>query len=453
MFNLSSLTSFAAIGGILAIVTAGWTHVKTVFSHLSSVLIVRSETSPFIGAAVYDYLRRNWRLLPSNTLLYRHAWMRVDGSHDLKCVPFRTLNYRSAIFTRGFSFIVCSENGNGFNFWGIRGLFNSDDMIRDAVSQFKSATLGTRKESQFRVIDLMGQEKGFGAASFAKIGKGGNSIGEDSPSSTSDSYSVQPDLDLPLIYSRESLLNTETRDPFEHLFYESYVHRAIENAVAWYENEEWYAKRGLPWRLGWLLSGPGGTGKSVLGQAMAELLGVRLYRYFLSTMSDQELVEEWGNMTTPCVVLFEDFDNIFHGRENQTAHKTLSFDTILNVMSGVQTRSGIFIVVTTNHPEWIDPALGAIPDENAHGAQVSTRPGRLDVSLHLGFIGAENRRRMAERMLSDWPDLHAEALAVEGELTPSQFQEICRAKALTRISEEKRAKIVSIVPDSQSKAA
>ena len=141
---------------------------------------------------------------------------------------------------------------------------------------------------------------------------------------------------------------------------------------------------------------------------------------------------------------FEDFDNVFVGRENQTAHKSLSFDTILNALSGVQTRSGVFLIVTTNHPEKLDSAMGTAPRFEDAGvtSAVSTRPGRLDVEIHLGLMGTSNRLRMADKMLSDWQDLHQEVMGIEGDFTPAQFQEICTQRALVRIAEERRASVI-----------
>lgn len=446
MFTFSSLGSVAAVGGIVALISAGWGHAKTVFAHLSSVLIVRGSSNYFLKQAIYSHLRRKWRLLPSNVASYRHLWMRVNGSNDQKCVPFRMPNHGSAIFVRKWTFIVFSSEGEG-KFWGIRGLIDLDKMVADAVREYPNASRGTKRESQFRVIQLLGEEKsatgyGGGNSGLTKRSSGGDEPAE----ASSDISEPQPDVDLPLIYARSELLAKNVRDPFAHLFYEPYVHRAIESAETWFDNEEWYVSRGLPWRLGWLLSGPPGTGKSMLVQAISEKLGVRLYMFNLATMSDQEFRSEWANMTTPCVACFEDFDNVFVGRENQTAHKSLSFDTILNALSGVQTRSGVFLIVTTNHPEKLDSAMGTAPrfDEAGLSSAVSSRPGRLDVEIHLGLMGFDNRMRMADKMLSDWPDLHEEVMTIVGEFTPAQFQEICTQRALARIAAQQRARVAAI---------
>lgn len=441
MVTLSSFTSIAAVGGIVALISAGWSHVKVVFAHLSSVLVVRASSNYFLKQAIYSHLRRNWRLLPSNAAEYRHLWMRVNGSNDQKCVPFRMPNTGSAIFVRRHQFIVFNNEGDG-KFWGLRGLVDLDKLVADAVREYPAASRGTKRQSQFRVIQLMGDEK---SANGYSVGTAVAKRNSDDSESPADSLGTepQPDIDKPLIYRREELLTKDVRDPLAQLFYEPYVYRAIESAETWFDSEDWYVSRGLPWRLGWLLSGPAGTGKSALVQAIAEKLGVRLYMYNLATMSDQEFRNEWNNMTTPCVACFEDFDNVFVGRENQTAHKSLSFDTILNALSGVQTRSGVFLIVTTNHPEKLDSAMGTAPRFEDAGvtSAVSTRPGRLDVEIHLGLMGVPNRRRMADKMLSDWQDLHAEVMAIEGEYTPAQFQEICTQRALVRIAEERKGKL------------
>lgn len=441
MLTFSSLGSIAAVGGIVALISAGWGHAKTIFNHLSSVLIVRASSSYQINTSVYMHLRRHWRLVPSNAIEYKHLWMRVNGSNDQKCVPFKMPNSTSTIFVKGWRFVVYHPDGK---FWSLRGMLNLDQLVSTAVVEWRdSSRINKRRESSYRVIQVMGEEKGMGA--FAAAGTAMKRANSTLDEASSDSpagggFEPMPEIDTALIYSRESLVRQDLRNPFDQLFYEPHVYRAVESAQTWFDNEEWYEKRGLPWRLGWLLSGPPGTGKSALVQAIGETLGVRVYVFNLATLSDQEFRNEWANMNTPCVAAFEDFDTVFEGRENKTAHKSLSFDTLLNVLSGVQTRSGVFLMVTTNHPEKLDSAMGTAPrfDEIGLSSAVSTRPGRLDVEIHLGHMGRDNRLRMANKTLSDWPDLHADVMTLEGEFTPAQFQEICTQRALARIAEERR---------------
>lgn len=128
--------------------------------------------------------------------------------------------------------------------------------------------------------------------------------------------------------------------------------------------------------------------------------------------------------------MFEDIDTVFNGRENITAHKSLTFDCVINAISGVDAPDGIFLVVTTNRLEFIDPAFGVASSVEG----VSTRPGRIDTVLYLGNMSVPNCRKLANRILADWPE-DVEAVMAEhaGKVTPVQFQEICLQKATTRL--------------------
>lgn len=199
---------------------------------------------------------------------------------------------------------------------------------------------------------------------------------------------------------------------------------------------KWYADRGIPWRRGWLLYGPGGTGKSSIAKALAKKLGMPIYQFYLATLSDNEFIEEWNRMNTPCVALLEDFDSVFNGRESTTEHRSLTFDTVLNTISGVDSLDGVMLIVTTNHLEKIDPAIGVVAD-SASG--ISTRPGRIDTVIEVSFMSQANKVRMAERMLSDWPDaintLCVTSAFYENQ-TPAQWAEACLQVALTRMAQD-----------------
>eukprot|EP00435_Cladocopium_sp_Y103_P034330 s98_g8.t2 len=60
----------------------------------------------------------------------------------------------------------------------------------------------------------------------------------------------------------------------------------------------------------------------------------------------------------------------------------LNLSGLLNVLDGVVDTPGRVVVMTTNHPEKLDPAL--------------IRPGRINKRIHLGFVDAETLLKMAK---------------------------------------------------------
>jgi hypothetical protein len=66
---------------------------------------------------------------------------------------------------------------------------------------------------------------------------------------------------------------------------------------------------------------------------------------------------------------------------------------------------------------------------------ISTRPGRIDKAVELTFMEADDKKRMAERILGEYEQAYREMLAFidrfpELEETPAQFQERCGQIAL-----------------------
>jgi hypothetical protein len=246
----------------------------------------------------------------------------------------------------------------------------------------------------------------------------------------------------------------------DHLIFPQRVKNLIREIELWRKSQTWYRDRGIPWKRGWLLYGPPGTGKTALARAFAEDLNMPIYVFNLAEMSNHDLIKTWAAMqvNVPCIALFEDIDNVFHGRENvarrpglglmlppkkdddEASRRLLSppltFDCLLNCLDGVERSDGIFTIITTNDIGKIDPALGQprkLPDGSVEF--ISTRPGRIDKAVELGYMEPADKKRMAKRILGDYEAEYAAALEFidrypDLQETPAQFQERCGQIAL-----------------------
>lgn len=202
----------------------------------------------------------------------------------------------------------------------------------------------------------------------------------------------------------------------------------VRDVKFWNGHRPWYRERGVPWRRGYLLHGRPGTGKTSLVRAIAQELGLPVHVFSLAGMASYEFESAWSTarQDAPRIVLFEDFDSVFHGRKN-VSDGSLTFDQVLNAIDGIEREDGLLLFVTTNHIESIDPAMG-VPD----GAGRSTRPGRIDVAVELPGLDYEGRLKLARRILCD--DEAARRLAAEHvDDTAAQFQERAMRAALERL--------------------
>ncbi|KAI1185357.1 BCS1 N terminal-domain-containing protein [Nemania serpens] len=152
--------------------------------------------------------------------------------------------------------------------------------------------------------------------------------------------------------------------------------------------QRWYANRGIPYRRGYLLHGPPGTGKSSLSLALAGFFKMRIYIVSLSsTQATEEVLGDlFSELPRQCVVLLEDIDSagLTHTREEPEGSESrkgtlgsektksgLSLSGLLNILDGVASQEGRILIMTTNHIEKLDKAL--------------IRPGRVDMIVEFGL--------------------------------------------------------------------
>lgn len=162
----------------------------------------------------------------------------------------------------------------------------------------------------------------------------------------------------------------------------------IEDARRFIGQRERYRALGIPMRRGYLLYGPPGTGKTSLAMALADALHRDLCIMPVSRpgMADDTLQALMATMPTSPVVLFEDIDTIFEGREN-LSKTSLTFSGFLNAIDGVLAQEDIIVVMTTNRREALDDAL--------------LRPGRLDVHVHIGPASFHQAEQLYLRFFPD----------------------------------------------------
>ncbi len=126
---------------------------------------------------------------------------------------------------------------------------------------------------------------------------------------------------------------------------------------------------GIPWRLGLLLTGPPGNGKTSLSLALASMMNKNLYILSLNGISsDKDLLNLCARISNDAIVLIEDIDAYNIERDNEK-DKGITLSGLLNAVDGVMSKQGVITIVTTNCPDKLDDAL--------------TRKGRLDVHMEL----------------------------------------------------------------------
>jgi cell division protease FtsH len=167
---------------------------------------------------------------------------------------------------------------------------------------------------------------------------------------------------------------------------------------------------------GLLLTGPPGTGKTMLARALAGEAGVRFY-----AASGSEFVEKFvgvgasrvrdlfkrATSNAPAVIFIDEIDAIgaSRGQPDGNSEREQTLNELLVRMDGFAAPDRVVVVAATNRPEILDPAL--------------LRPGRFSRQVTVGFPSEEGRRAIlgvhsARKPLAADVDLDAVAATTWG---------------------------------------
>ncbi|WAO93443.1 Hypothetical protein NCS54_01099100 [Fusarium falciforme] len=146
------------------------------------------------------------------------------------------------------------------------------------------------------------------------------------------------------------------------------------------ETRCWYSDHSIPYKRGYLLHGPPGTGKSSFSLSVAGELDMDIYVISIPSVNDRMLKSLFAELPERCVVLLEDIDaagaacsrdtgseDSDSGTDARPKRKGVTLSGLLNVLDGVASQEDRVLVMTTNHPKKLDQAL--------------TRPGRIDMEV------------------------------------------------------------------------
>ena len=217
----------------------------------------------------------------------------------------------------------------------------------------------------------------------------------------------------------------------------AYAKDLLTEAVEWpIRFPDLYAAAKVETPRGILLSGPPGSGKTLIARALAK----QCEASFIS-IKGPELLSKWvgesekgireifrrAKQAAPCIIFFDEIDS-FASRRGQANDGNVGDRVIaqlLTEMDGVEGRKGVIILAATNRPDLIDPAL--------------LRPGRFDLTVELPLPGEVERASIFAIHLRDRPvapDVTMEELAnLTSGRSGADIDAICRRSSLFALRE------------------
>uniref|UniRef100_H2ZJ22 26S proteasome regulatory subunit 10B n=2 Tax=Ciona savignyi TaxID=51511 RepID=H2ZJ22_CIOSA len=155
-------------------------------------------------------------------------------------------------------------------------------------------------------------------------------------------------------------------------------------------NPELFLRVGITPPKGCLLYGPPGTGKTLLARAVSSQLDANFLKVVSSSIVDKyigesaRLIREMFNYARdhqPCIIFMDEIDAIGGRRfsEGTSADREIqrTLMELLNQMDGFDTLGKVKMIMATNRPDTLDPAL--------------LRPGRLDRKIRIDLPNEQGR--------------------------------------------------------------
>jgi 26S proteasome regulatory subunit T4 len=179
-------------------------------------------------------------------------------------------------------------------------------------------------------------------------------------------------------------------------------------------NPELFARVGIKPPKGVLLYGPPGTGKTLLARALACNMNATFLKVVASAIVDKYIGESarliremfaYARDHAPCVIFIDEIDAIGGRRFSQgtSADREIqrTLMELLNQLDGFDTLESVKVVMATNRPDILDPAL--------------MRPGRLDRKVEIPLPNEQSRNEILR--------IHSRPITKKGEI---DYEAICK---------------------------
>lgn len=195
-------------------------------------------------------------------------------------------------------------------------------------------------------------------------------------------------------------------------------------------------KSGLPFAAkGTFITGPPGVGKSVMAEAIANALGLRVvelkpftYRsmwYGATEKMLNAILNQVYKRRKEVAIVIDDAE--FLSSRKYTIHEA-HLSELSTILYHLQRVDRPFTILTGNNPDLLDPAL--------------LRPGRVDVTIVVGYPDRDMRRKAALRNISKYRIKLVSDRVVDHLVSNTQWYSLAELDALVRLAASKGSGLI-----------
>lgn len=201
-----------------------------------------------------------------------------------------------------------------------------------------------------------------------------------------------------------------------------------------------FKRVGIPAPKGALLYGPPGTGKTLIARAIASNTKAKFLKVVAASLFDRYVGESarivremfsYARANEPCIIFIDEVDALGGKRldegssTDREVQRTLM--ELLAQMDGFSSTSQVKVIMATNRPDTLDPAL--------------LRPGRLDRKIEIGLPNEQSRLEILKihaSKLNKEDDIDYDAIVKLSEgLNGADLRNICTEAGLYAIRDDR----------------
>jgi transitional endoplasmic reticulum ATPase len=214
------------------------------------------------------------------------------------------------------------------------------------------------------------------------------------------------------------------------------VKQELKSVVELLRDPKTAERYGIKVPKGILLNGPPGTGKTTLAKIIANEASLSFFELRADDIVSKWVGESEKNMTrlfqvasksAPAVIFIDEIDSLAKNRaEGNAQHSDNLLNHLLQLIDGVVSHEGIYIIGATNRADLVDPAL--------------KRGGRLNKVIEIPLPSQAARERLFSMFINKLPISHVvdiERLARQTEgFCAADIKEICNQAGLNAFKRE-----------------